>query len=121
MPINTKVTIEIAQETLSSFSDLKITQQSNAHHNFAISRIISHNYIADAIEKTKEYVGKSIRISIQANTMKTDSLFEFYGIVTSTELVRSNGASGEIIIRGFSPTVFMDGNRNTKSFNDKTF
>ena len=53
--------------------------------------------------------------------MKTDSLFEFYGIVTSTELVRSNGASGEIIIRGFSPTAFMDGNRNTKSFNDKTF
>ena len=121
MPINTKVTIEIAQETLSSFSDLKITQQSNAHHSFQISRIISHNYIADAIEKTKEYVGKSIRISIQANTMKTDSLFEFYGIVTSTELVRSNGASGEIIIRGFSPTAFMDGNRNTKSFNDKTF
>ncbi|WP_395074429.1 type VI secretion system Vgr family protein [Flavobacterium sp.] len=120
MPINTKVTIEIAQETLSSFSDLKITQKSNDHHHFTITRTVSHNILADAIEKTKDYMGQSLRISIEANTMKTNSLFEFYGIVTNTELVRSNGASGEIIIQGFSPTVFMDGNRNTKSFNDKT-
>ena len=121
MPINTKVIIEIGQETLSSFSNLKITQQSFGHHDFQISRLISHNLISDSMEKANNYVGTPIRISIEANMMKTDSTLEFYGVVTSTELIRSNGASGEILIKGYSPSIYMDGNKHTKSFNDKTF
>uniref|UniRef100_UPI00286BCA75 type VI secretion system Vgr family protein n=1 Tax=Flavobacterium sp. TaxID=239 RepID=UPI00286BCA75 len=37
------------------------------------------------------------------------------------EMIRSAGASGIILIEGFSPSIVMDGTPNAKSFSDKSF
>ena len=121
MAINTKVTIEIAGERLSSFSDLKITQKSSDHHTFSVSRLISKEFIAEAMDKSQSYIGEPIRITIESSTMKTKASFVFYGIITNTEMIRSAGASGIITIEGFSPSIVMDGSPQAKSFTNKSF
>ena len=121
MAINTKVTIEIAGETLSSFSDLKINQKANDHHTFSLSRLLPKEFVGEAMDKSQSYIGEPIRITIESSTMKTNSSFVFYGIITNAEMIRSAGASGIILIEGFSPSIVMDGEPNAKSFTDKSF
>ena len=121
MAINTKVIIEIAGDKLSSFSDLKIIQKSSDHHTFSISRLISKEFIGEAMEKSQGYIGEPIRITIESSTMKTKASFVFYGIITHSEMIRSAGASGIILIEGFSPSIAMDGSPNAKSYTDKSF
>ena len=121
MAINTKVTIEIAGDKLSSFSDLKIIQKSSDHHTFSVSRLISKEFIGEAMDKSQQYIGEPIRITVESSTMKTNSSLVFYGIITHSEMIRSAGASGIILIEGFSPSIVMDGSPQAKSFTDKSF
>ena len=121
MAINTKISIEIEGERLTSFSELKINQKVNDHHAFSVTRVISKEFVAEAMDKSQKYIGQTIRINIESNTMKTNSSFIFFGIITNAEMIRSEGASGLIIIDGFSPSIVMDGMPNIKSFNDKSF
>lgn len=121
MAISTKVKIEISSEILSSFSDLKIHQKANDHHTFTITRVVSREFVAEAMDKAQGYMGLPIRISIEPNNMKTDSSFVFYGIVTQTDMVRMQGSAGMIVIQGASPSIVMDGRPNAKSYSNKSF
>ena len=121
MPINTKVIIDIAQETLTSFSDLQIKQFANDHHTFSLTRLLPKEFIDEAMDKVQGYIGEPIRVTIESNTLKTNASLLFYGIVTHVEMIRSAGASGIILIQGFSPSIVMEGEKNALSFNDKTF
>ena len=121
MPINTTIKIEVAGETLSSFSELHINQKANAHHNFTISRLLSQEFVGDAMDTSQQYIGQPIRITIDPKNMKTDSSFIFYGIVSDARMIRTAGAAGMLFIEGFSPSILMDAMPTAKSFTDKSF
>ena len=121
MAINTKVKIEIGSETLTSFSDLKIAQIANDHHTFSVSRLLPKEFIGEAMDKSLSYIAEPIRITIESSNLKTNSPFVFYGIITSAEMIRSAGASGILLIQGFSPSIAMEDTSNTRSFNDLSY
>lgn len=52
--------------------------------------------------------------------MMTNSPLIFNGIITEAQMIRTSGASGGIIINGYSPTILLEGPPNTRSFNDET-
>ena len=80
MAINTKISIEIDGETLTSFWELKINQKVNNHHEFSISRLISKEFVGEAVNKSQKYIGQNARKSIESSTMKTDSPFIFMAL-----------------------------------------
>jgi type VI secretion system secreted protein VgrG len=119
MPISTKTTIEIAGEKLTRFTRLVIDSKVQTHHRFSVLQPISKEFIGQAIAKSQSYIGKEIKISVEANNLGTKAPLVFYGIITEAQMVRASGAAGGIIINGYSPSIIMEGTPNIKSFSDK--
>jgi len=120
MPISTKVNIEIEGEALNRFSKLVIEQKVQAHHRFSLLQPLPKEFVSQAIDKAQHYVGKTIKISVNPTNMTTTSPLTFNGIITEAQLVRTAGASGGIIINGYSPTILMEGTPNIRSYSDKS-
>lgn len=120
MPISTHIQIQIGGESLTRFSKLVINQKVHSHHRFSILQPLPKEFVGQAIDKSQEYIGKTVKISIKPTSMTTTSPLTFEGIVTEAQLIRTAGASGGIIINGYSPTILMDGPPNIRSFSDKT-
>ena len=120
MPISTQIKIEIAGETLTRFSKLVINQKVQAHHKFSLLQPLPKEFVSQAIDKAQNYIGQSIKISISPSNMATDSPLVFNGIITEAQMVRTSGASGGIIINGYSPTILMEGTPNIRSFSDQS-
>lgn len=120
MPISTKIVIEIAGETLTRFSKLVINQKVQAHHRFSLLQPLPKEFVSQAIDKAQKYVGQEIKISIFPTAMSTESPLLFNGIITETQMVRTSGASGGIIINGYSTTILMEGTPNIRSFSDQS-
>lgn len=120
MPISTKIIIQIEGETLTRFSRLVINQKVHTHHRFSLLQPLPKEFVEQAIDKAQKYVGQSIKISIEPSNMVTESALVFNGIITETQLVRTSGASGGIIINGYSPTILMEGTPHIRSFSDSS-
>jgi type VI secretion system secreted protein VgrG len=119
MSISTQIKIEIEGESLTRFSKLVINQKVQTHHRFSLLQPLPKEFVSQAIEKAQAYVGQSIKISINPTNMMTDSPLVFNGIITETQMVRTSGASGGIIINGYSPTILLEGPPTIKSFTDQ--
>lgn len=118
MPISTQIKIEIAGETLTRFSKLVIDQKVHTHHRFSLLQPLPKEFVSQAIDKAQGYIGQAIKITINPSNMMTASPLTFNGIITEAQMVRTAGASGGIIINGFSPTILLEGTPNTKSYTD---
>jgi len=120
MPISTQVKIEIEGEALTRFSKLVIEQKVQTHHRFSLLQPLPKEFVSQAIDKAQHYVGKTIKISVNPSNMMTASPLTFNGVITEAQLVRTAGASGGIIINGYSPTIMMEGTPNIRSYSDKS-
>lgn len=112
----TKVTIKGEEQ---KFVSLKLKQVFNGHHLFTIivNYLSPDNTFQQTPEKFINYVGETA--SIVFSHKKTGESNEFDGIVTSVEMVGSEGEHGGIAIHGMSPTILLDNNRTLDSWMDK--
>ena len=120
MPISTKITIEIDGVALTRFSKLVINQKVQTHHRFSLLQPLPKEFVSQGIDKAQKYVGQPIKISITPSTMSTESPLLFHGIITEAQVVRTSGASGGIVINGYSSTILLEGTPNIRSFSDKS-
>jgi type VI secretion system secreted protein VgrG len=120
MPISTHIKIQIAGETLTRFSRLVINQKVHTHHEFSLLQPLPKEFIDQAIDKAQGYIGQTVKIEISAVSMATQAPLLFNGIITEAQLVRTAGASGGIIINGYSPTILTEGTPTMRSFTNKS-
>lgn len=118
-----QITVKIGGNTISPISYCSINQHIDWHHRFEIvlpTDIFTEKYNA-VLNQAKDYVGKKIELSFKAiGPGEPDTLNEFYGIVTEVSLYRRNSGSKEVIIRGYSPTLLLDGKPSCRSFSERT-
>lgn len=119
--IRTSIQIANTRLTDNEFNSVSLTQEVGRHNNFEI-RLRQDALPGVLLEKTKDWVGESITIGLEAiddNQILTGLAKEFFkGIITSLALLRSSGTA-ELIVRGQSPGIAMDDGAHTRSFTDK--
>lgn len=94
-------------------SQLVINQGIDQHHSFEI-RIPAEALEGKdepMFEKTKENIGKIIKIQIGETYFK--------GIVSQVSISKYSNAQGDIVIRGYSPSYVLDDQPNCLSFENK--
>ncbi|NJM79742.1 MAG: hypothetical protein HC854_09165 [Flavobacterium sp.] len=121
MAISTSISIQIAGEKLTRFSKLVIHQKVHTHHKFSLLQPIPKEFVEQSLEKAQSYMGQPIKIEIESNNLRADAPMIFYGVVTESQLVRTSGAAGGIIINGYSPSIVMETVPNIVSFSKQTF
>ncbi|MFT5183441.1 MAG: type VI secretion system secreted protein VgrG [Flavobacteriales bacterium] len=102
------------------FSSVNINQKIGGHHTFEI-RLRQDAKKGVLLEKTNSWIGETVNIGfdnhddVDVDVMPVDDVFK--GIVTSLELSRQSG-TGELVVKGHSPTIVMDDGPHTQSFTD---
>jgi len=106
--------IQIDSQEITHFNSLRITQAFNRHHEFEL--IINQDVIEQTqsfkIDQSKAWVGKSFIVSIDHGNM------DFKGIVCEVNLSQSHGLRGNLIIKGYSPTILLETGPHLESFSD---
>ena len=103
------VDIELENGTrLSPFSSILIQQQIFGHHRFEVKVPVPvlEGTNASMINKSKDCIGKLIRITMAAKSGKKIEN-KFLGLVTEVGMEKYDNTQGDIVLRGYSPTIFQ--------------
>jgi Rhs element Vgr protein len=115
--------VKVGGSKISPISYCSINQRIDWHHTFEILLPVEgfKKDNATILDQAAVFVGKRIEIAFKINKPKEDNRQnEFHGIVTEVSLSRRNGGNREVLLRGFSPTVLLDGRLNCKFFFEKS-
>lgn len=117
------VQISIEGEQLLPFSCITISQDIHQHHAFKVVLPVDafENSSRGFLQQSKEYIGKTIIIRFGPKLFdKKYPDNQFIGLVTNIGVCRSGNGERQVIIRGNSPTILMDGKGQCCSFTQKT-
>lgn len=106
----------IEGKEISYFTDLKLKQLINSHHQFEIN--IPHAAIekplAYTFENSQEWLGKVVHI-------KFNNQNNFLGVITKVRFKQEMGHSGNhIIISGYSKTILLESGKKLHSWEEST-
>jgi type VI secretion system secreted protein VgrG len=106
---NIRVDISINGKKISPFSYLSLRQEINGHHHFELR--FNHDVLEEKhavnINQSKNFLGKNITIAF--NTLapgKPDKVFK--GIVTDIGIANNFASPGDLVFRGYSPTILLE-------------
>ncbi len=96
-----------------------LRQSISAHHSFELR--VYHTELEDArayrIDKTRDLLGKTLTAVL--GTHQSPDITRFAGIITSVSFEEKTGLYGEVVIRGASPTILLEGGAHMHSFLNK--
>jgi type VI secretion system secreted protein VgrG len=117
------VNISIEGEQILPFSSVTISQDIHQHHAFEVVLPVDafENSSRGFLQQSKGYIGKTIIICFGPKLFdKKHPDNQFIGLVTNIGVSRSGNGERQVIIRGNSPTVLMDGRGQCCSFTQKS-
>lgn len=101
-------TISIDGKPISTFSNLMIRQSFNSHHFFEL--YVNHDTFENLGDyrpnNSKGHIGKQILVTITETLSRAETLFA--GVICEVAMEQSHGMHGELVLRGYSPTILMD-------------
>lgn len=105
-----------AIQRIISFS---LDQSFNSHHRFELH--VYHTELENQrtyrIDKSKDLLGKNITVVL--GTHRNSDITRFSGIITELSFEERNGLYGELILKGYSPTILLENGPNLHSFYNK--
>ncbi|WP_225000336.1 type VI secretion system Vgr family protein [Cesiribacter sp. SM1] len=123
MAQHVEVNITIEGEEITPFSLISISQDIHHHHVFEVVLPVDafENSSRGILEQSKGYIGKSIIIRFGPHLFeRRHADNQFIGLITNIGVSRSGNGERQIVIRGNSPTIMMDGNGQCRSFTQKS-
>lgn len=93
-----------------------ITQGVNNHHHFSLifPANTTEGFAGVLMENSIAYIGKKMSIGLD------EGAFEFTGIITEISLEKNNGATGTIVVSGYSPTILLSHSIQCLSYDEGT-
>ena len=108
--------IAVDGKAIKRILSFKLEQRFSAHHSFELR--LYHTEIEDPrayrIDKSKELLGKGITVIL--GTQLDADLNRFGGVITEVGFEEANGIYGVVILKGYSPTVFLESGPHMRSF-----
>ncbi|MDV3928928.1 Vgr family protein [Elizabethkingia anophelis] len=100
------------------FKDFKLKQSTRNHHEFEL--ILAHDSLENRQDHTLEDVNKFLggRLTVRIMYKDVDNSPErvFVGVITKVGFSQDNHSLGNIVLKGFSPTILLDAAPHTQSF-----
>jgi Rhs element Vgr protein len=118
-----QITVKIGGSKVSPISYCSINQRIDWHHSFEILVPVDgfSKSNSNILNQAKDFIGKRIELAFKIMKPEVSNVQnEFFGIVTEVSLNRRNKGNKEVLIRGHSPTILLDGRPNCRSYSEKT-
>jgi len=118
-----ELVVKIGGKEISPISYCSINQRIDWHHSFEILIPTDgfNKTNRTVLLKAKDFIGQKLEISVRSKGVnESQAQNEFYGIITEVTFDRKNKGNKEIVIRGHSPTILLDGRATCKLHVKKT-
>ena len=115
-----EVKLEIAGKAFTIFNRVRVSQWIDRHHSFELSIPLEAVEGADGmkINKSKDFVGKEVLISVKYRQGSSLS-FTFKGFITQVFLSKQSVSGSAILIRGFSASILLEHGNRYAAFYEK--
>src|SRR6476620_7404164 len=102
--------VEIEDTKILYYSSIILTQRFNEHHEFVIRFSLDQleKYGSFSIKNARKLIGKPAIIRLLKTADAVEVTYEFKGIICEMEIEESDYILGELVLKGYSPTIVMD-------------
>ena len=115
-----KLVIHVDGKKVDSFKHFKLKQSATKHHEFEL--ILPHDSLPQRqnhnLEDANKFLGKRLTTIIKYKDFETKESPErtFVGVITKVGFSQDSHSLGNIVLKGFSPTILLDSAPHTQSF-----
>lgn len=114
----TRLTIVVEGNAIKHYKSLHLNQSTKDHHAFEL--VLDHDSLGSPethdLNSAQKLLGKSIHITFAYKNIANSGERNFVGVITEVGLCRSHRNRGNIVIKGYSPTILLDGAPHIQSF-----
>lgn len=113
-----KLDVVIEGQIIKHFKHFKLTQSAAKHHEFSLT--LAHDTLGKAenhnLEEAQNFLGKRITVVFKYKDIEQGAERNFVGVVTEVGFSQEKGSLGNIVLKGYSPTVLLDAAPHIQSF-----
>ncbi|WP_241330071.1 type VI secretion system Vgr family protein [Chryseobacterium arthrosphaerae] len=114
-----KLDIVVEGKSISHFKHFCLQQSARTHHQFEL--ILAHDSLGEIqnhnLEEAQQFLGKRITVTFKYKDYEDESPERaFVGVITKVAFSQEQMSLGNIVLKGYSPTILMDSAPHTQSF-----
>ncbi|MCS4301814.1 type VI secretion system Vgr family protein [Chryseobacterium sp. BIGb0232] len=114
-----KLDIVVEGKSISHFKHFRLQQSARKHHYFEL--ILAHDSLGEIqnhnLEEAQQFLGKRLTVTFKYKDYEDESPERtFVGVITKIAFSQEQMSLGNIVLKGYSPTVLMDSAPHTQSF-----
>lgn len=113
-----KLDIVIEGKMIKHFKHFRLQQSVKKHHEFELT--LAHDTFGGAqnhdLEEAQQFLGKRLTVVFKYKDVEGSPERTFVGVITKVGFSQENHSLGNIVLKGQSPTILLDGAPHTQSF-----
>lgn len=113
-----KLEIVIDGKVVKSFKHFKLKQSAVRHHEFEL--ILPYDALSEKqdyqLEDANKFLGKRLTTTTKYKDVESSPELTFVGVITNVGFSQEGNSLGNIVLKGFSPTILLDSAPHTQSF-----
>ncbi|WP_123862111.1 type VI secretion system Vgr family protein [Chryseobacterium artocarpi] len=114
-----KLDIVVEGKSISHFKHFRLQQSARTHHYFELT--LAHDSLGEVqnhnLEEAQQFLGKRITVTFKYKDAENESPERtFVGVITKIAFSQEQMSLGNIVLKGYSPTILMDSAPHTQSF-----
>ncbi|PKF73775.1 type VI secretion system Vgr family protein [Chryseobacterium sp. PMSZPI] len=113
-----KLDVVIEGQIIKHFKHFKLIQNAAKHHEFSL--MLAYDSLGGAenhnLQEAQNFLGKRITVVFKYKDIEKGAERNFVGVVTEVGFSQEKGSLGNIILKGYSPTVLLDAAPHIQSF-----
>ncbi|WP_276878025.1 type VI secretion system Vgr family protein [Chryseobacterium joostei] len=113
-----KLDVVVEGKIIKHFKHFKLIQSAVKHHEFNLT--LAHDTLGSAenhnLQEAQNFLGKRITVVFKYKDIDKGAERNFVGVVTEVGFSQEKGSLGNIVLKGYSPTVLLDAAPHIQSF-----
>jgi uncharacterized protein involved in type VI secretion and phage assembly len=113
-----KLDVVIEGQIIKHFKHFKLIQSAAKHHEFSLT--LAHDTLGSIenhnLQEAQNFLGKRITVVFKYKDIIQGAERNFVGVVTEVGFSQEKGSLGNIVLKGYSPTVLLDAAPHIQSF-----
>ncbi|MFZ4927546.1 type VI secretion system Vgr family protein [Chryseobacterium sp. Mn2064] len=113
-----KLDIVIEGKMIKHFKHFRLQQSVKKHHDFELT--LAHDTLNGVqnhdLEEAQQFLGKRLTVVFKYKDVEGSPERTFVGVITKVGFSQENHSLGNIVLKGYSPTILLDAAPHTQSF-----
>ncbi|MEG0926264.1 type VI secretion system Vgr family protein [Chryseobacterium sp.] len=113
-----KLDIVIEGKMIKHFKHFRLEQSVKKHHHFELT--LAHDTLDGVqnhdLEEAQQFLGKRLTVVFKYKDVEGSPERTFVGVITKVGFSQENHSLGNIVLKGYSPTMLLDAAPHTQSF-----